>query len=721
MPIADQVSKALQDVGAQPIIARRDAATARIRGLQRELAEVRQRISLWDRVVFFSDTPDETRASELERQVSALMDERDGDERALQNALDAVAAQFPPFKLGQNIDRALTLAREKLEAGRVLLIKRVAGQDTLREALDTVGDEILARWLSGLDLLALFDQFVDGTVDGSASGLSLKDPEWGVRPVSIEELTALVAARLRSLGADQAVSRLRGQEEALEIARQRHAEAKEAVGWLDRLNIFSLSPEELDRDLAAQEFKQLQEQLESAWEKLRGTLHEGLKAYPPLALHQQVLAARSAAELLDYGVERSLDRDGDGAGVKVVTFLPVLLSILTDLRDCFHAVFPGVPLPSELGDATAPIQNEGTLVSSYLEELRQSAADHLCHSAASHTGAVGRAAWGREVARSRITFTDRLVFWRDTREEALEDTFQHWMQWHQGWASKRWDELVAEARMVGSRLGPFALRDAAVASTDWIDSIHTDGGESSFPKSCSVYNRGEALMALAGIQQVMAHFYGVDGSRDALMQAALRATPRRIDMQGDAKHGIKPLSWDDLASMLAHRLADSPFREAYRRVGERREDYEALAKQRDDVTAQISIWDRINIFSTTEEEAFREDLEASADAVEADMMRDLQLVNRLFNEALAPYPPARLSFELAGVIQAVNAITAVCRSRTVTVGSGKNKRTETRYYCALVGKSAAVKRMQHWSTNMVRAFGRLPTYHRLLEHWAAWP
>ena len=110
-------------------------------------------------------------------------------------------------------------------------------------------------------------------------------------------------------------------------------------------------------------------------------------------------------------------------------------------------------------------------------------------------------------------------------------------------------------------------------------------------------------------------------------------------------------------------------------------------------------------------------------ALEGGLRADLERLNGLFSQALDRYPPARLYVEVADVIDAVNDIRAVCRSRTRTTGSGKNRKTETRYYCSLVGKGTAIASMATWNRRMAAAFGVLPGYHELLEaiELAAWP
>ena len=55
----------LRALGTAARLEREAAVRARLRGLERELAEVRQRVPFWARLVFFRESPDERREREL--------------------------------------------------------------------------------------------------------------------------------------------------------------------------------------------------------------------------------------------------------------------------------------------------------------------------------------------------------------------------------------------------------------------------------------------------------------------------------------------------------------------------------------------------------------------------------------------------------------------------------------------------------------------------------
>ena len=73
-----------------------DALKLKIEELERERAEVRQHIPLWDRIAFFSDTPDEAREGEIALKLEAaqeLGEEGEDYRKRLTDKLKVLRAQ----------------------------------------------------------------------------------------------------------------------------------------------------------------------------------------------------------------------------------------------------------------------------------------------------------------------------------------------------------------------------------------------------------------------------------------------------------------------------------------------------------------------------------------------------------------------------------------------------------------------------------------------------
>jgi hypothetical protein len=170
-----------------------------------------------------------------------------------------------------------------------------------------------------------------------------------------------------------------------------------------------------------------------------------------------------------------------------------------------------------------------------------------------------------------------------------------------------------------------------------------------------------------------------------------------------------------VAELLAARAQSSGLAEMYAAVASQQVELEQTDQEREAVKEKISLWDTINVFKTTEDEARYKDLKTQVGGM---ARREAMLRERLwelFEAALAGYPPGLLWAELARVVDAIDEIRAVCESYTVTTGTGNNRRTETRYRCSLLGKDEAVEAMTRWSARMVAVFGEQLGYHELLE------
>ena len=180
-------------------------------------------------------------------------------------------------------------------------------------------------------------------------------------------------------------------------------------------------------------------------------------------------------------------------------------------------------------------------------------------------------------------------------------------------------------------------------------------------------------------------------------------------------HGFTPLQPAALHGLLAFMLEGTSFKEQYQEATQRLGSLRKADRERVSVEEEITLWDRINVFTTTEAEARRNELKAEIGGLSAELVTQRAEVAGKFWQALRAYPPALLCAQLDGVVEAVEDIRAVCRSYTVSTGSGKTRRTETRYRCDLVGKDEAVRAMQGWAAEMVRVFGEQLGYHELLE------
>ena len=688
----------------------------------RREGDLRRSISLWDRWMIFSDTA-------AEKQLKGGRRRRAQVERSLAYVRSQVAAAnaklgelCPPFAVAIGLSECLPLAYTGL-AVEGWLIRRVERGDDLQAALTALALQLRETYFPGLDFAALRRRLADASQCQALAGLAEVplpgSARLGHAPLSGDAPLGRVAERLLDNGFFAAHYR----EEELD-RRCRELEAKvekadDAVGWFDRINVFSKSWDEVALDQATGDLQRAQAELRKAIERQQRLLHDAMRAFPPLDFYHGVAEALGIAVLLKADTEPVVSSKGAIEKRAVIAPRALLLAAVKRLQGVFAATFPGVPGPHELAhrttsDAPGLHGHAGAAVFIELAGRSQRLAA-LRDEALVHAGMVGQIGRELEDVEGQISLIDRLVFWSDTDAEKAAASLARRGEANTAWTWQLWRAMLDEARTIGAHIGPLAARDAALTALLAIPEIHTDPGSSSFPIDCSVHKREEAMAALHALRDVFARIYGVRGSLSQLMATVAASEPAGHTVYEDPVHTWAPLEPEALHGLLAQRLADTDFKRHYQAAAASLGQLGRADEERAAVEGEISVWDRINIFKTTEAEARRDQLKQQVGGLRADLGARQAALASMFWEALRGYPPALLCAEIDAVLHAVEDIRAVCRSYTVTVGSGKNRTTQTRYRCDLIGKEEAERAMQRWASLMVQAFGEQLGYHELLE------
>lgn len=702
---------------------------AELRALQRELwalgrqgDELQAAITLWDRWMIFSDTPAEVQARDNRKRRAEV-------ERSLafvRKQLDAAQGQLgelcPPFAVALGLAECLPLAYTGV-AVEGWLLRRVAGGGDLLAALTELAGLMQRTYFPRLDFSALRARLSDATSCQALSGLAEQalpmSARLGHAPLDGDAPLGKVAEQLLDNGffaaryrEDELLARCAELVQAIDAA-------DAAISLWDRVNVFTKSTDELAFAAASAELKQAEGELRQIVERQQRLLHAAMRAYPPLDFYHGVVEAVGIVALLETAKEPVIVASGALEQRPVVAPRALLLAAVRRLQSVFAATFPGVPAPQELTtrvSAETPGLRGDPRAAAFVGLAAGSARlAGLRDEALVHAGMVGQL--GRELkdVQGRISLIDRLVFWSDTDAEKAAKILAGRSEANEAWARRLWQAMLHEARQIGAAIGPLAARDAAVVVVPAIAAIHTDSGSSSVPLNCSVYGREAAQAALGALRAVFERIYGLRGTPGELMAATVAARPVAHDVYEDPVQGYTPLGPDALVELLAARAEHSGLAQLYRGLADQQLQLERTDQEREQVKDRISIWDTINVFKTTEDEARYRDLKAQVGGM---ARREAMLRERLwelFGAALGGYPPALLWAELAQVVDAVDDIRAVCQSYTVEVGSGDNKRTETRYRCELIGKGAAQQAMTRWSARMVQLFGEQLGYHELLE------
>jgi hypothetical protein len=695
-----------------------DALKLKIEELERERSEVRQWIPLWDRVKFFSQVPDEAREGEitlkLEPSRTVLVQLR--EEVAL--TLERVGREFPPFAIGAQIERSFQLAHGQ----------NATDVGPLQAVLEALAARILEVWVPDFDAAALFDALsVPSRCQRAAErGVApATDDRLGVAPLAKGELISVVAKRLSEGDFFKEQLRLSALEERRIQLASAHEKAAKSVSLLDTVNVFSGSKAEEARDAIRRDLEETEKQLTRCYETTRQLLHRALGAYPPLAIYQRAVEVLGVLGQLDPAREPNLDASGRVTRQAVVSGRALVFAGLRRLLSTFLEVFPDVPIPltvaQELTDGSArrTLSPRALLIREFHKRLEGSWGRGVCEEALAHAAMQGALAQRLKKLRTQIGLLDRIIFFvnsaKEKEKEKEKEELERRASWHRREADRLWDELLRSARGIGGQLAPFAVRDVAIRVTREIDALSTELGSSKAPKECSVLGCDEAIASMVEIRDILRDRYMLEGTR-AEMMARVAETPD-ADGDEDERRRFEPLAHAEVLRRLARRLQGTAFSESFRSLEPHKDEFARLSFTDQDLGDQITLWDKINAFTTTPEGTKREELHADLSKLDTEIQTALTTVDALFQQALADvYPPAILYYSIGGVISALRAIRAECRPRSVSTGSGRHARKETSYTCDLAGKDTALAALRVWRANLARTYGELPGYHELLEH-----
>ncbi len=726
--LREQIDFEVQRLGLPALRGEEASLEHELWAIERRIGELRRAITVWDRWMIFSDTTEETQLRATRRRYNQVRRSLAYVHGQIAAAHASLAKTCPPFAVALRLSECLPLAYTGIDvAGR--LKKRVDGAPDLQRALAEIIEILRTTYFPKLDFAALRSRLADEAGCQQVAGLAElplpRSPEQGYAPFAGDVPVGHIAARLLSNG----YFAMRRSEDSAGQAcmklQEQLSQAERDVGWWARINIITKSPEEHVRDHVASELAQAQDDLRANVVGQYERQHDAMRAYPPLDFYHGVVEALGITSLLRPGKEAVLASDGTAMQRSVVHQRSLLLAALRRLQRVFTATFPGVPLPEELRREAAhamPSLDEYPGAAGFLQVARKAPRlAQLRDEALGHATMFGQCLREREVLRQQISVVDRLVFWSDTAAETAERELVGRCEAHENWNQQAWRTLMHEARTVGASVGPLALRDGVLAVQVAIAAIHTDPGSSSFPKNCRVYKREAAEVALRWLRDALRRIYGVAGSPTDVLNAVLAAAPEPLCVVPDPVHGVRPLTPQQLASMVAYELRDTNFQALAKRLSECLQRRHGTANELQAISREVSLWDRINVFTTTAAEAEKNRLDQSLSGLQREIS---ELTERIFNQlvhAMRSYPPGQLGLRLDVVERSVANIRAVCRSYTVTTRTGNTTTTSTRYRCELVGKPAATATAKWWAERLVHDFGEQLNYHELLEAFELMP
>lgn len=687
--------------------------------LERELAELRQRIPFWDRVVFFSDTADEARAKELDQLLTDRRQACDDMRRLVRDDLDALGEVYPPYAVAQKIRDCRALARALTAAPT--RSDGVAIPDDLTtplvDTLEAIGDLIAATWLADFDPEALrrvlWNPQARTVYPHAGAPFDDRHPTLGWAPITQADL---LAASVRAIERDPRIDGVRAEQTELEaklaLADTSLTVADERVSVWDRLNPFSSSIAELQRDAAQAELAASQRAYAERSAEFVYRLEEALGVFPPVAVQLAAHTALGAVRALDVQSELVIAADGSLREIPTAAGRPLVIAAVERLAAAFARAFPGVPVPLGPTDPPrTPVERE------LARALDRTGAGDEVDSALRHAYLRHAAMVVRNQVQARVSWIDRAIFWSDTDDEATSDRLAARIAWYDRGLADAHIAMRRQAQNAGADLLALFLRDWTIWTMLTIQRIRTDSGTTSSRRSCSVYGAEETRAALQALRDHIERRYGFRGGRRTFLRDVAELVRRRATGDEPPTEAFRVLPYEEVVRRVAYRLRDTGFDALFDAVEAASTAHTHAQSQRGEAEAAISIWDRINIFTTTAWEAQAAAYEAEMKRLDARLAGGLARLDELVEDALGAYPPARLYYRLDAVATAVDEIRAFCRSRTVSSGTGAGRTTRTEYYCVLSGVDDALEAARWWNRAFIAVFGDVPTYEQLLSSW----
>jgi hypothetical protein len=719
--------------------ATRNTCAANVARLEAERAVAAQSVSIWERLAFFYTSPDEKRVKELDEALEKARAELEEATRVCDAASKAAWQECAPLEIAHRVESLIAALLAQPVVGRGAGEKDFAGE------LEELGDRVLALWAPGVDTEVLTRTLADDRAR-AAIGLSIGAPRahavLGWEPIDERELTARAAHSLSISGFEATRAAARREAAELQEMTARLEEARAALTLGDRLLPGKSGRQEAVSVLESAVGKEEAEMLIST-ETVLHALERALGAYPPLGVH---VTARAVAGALRAGAARSeytLDpRTGELAARPAAYLRAFALAAMVELRRAAEAAFPGVPqLVSGRGgerdardleraaraESPSPYRREShaaedeppeprahTSEAAFFAELERWQLRPLVGRALSHATMVGALEGDVAEARRRVGLLERVAFWSDSESEAERDQVVARQAWHRALlealgleAQKR----ITHAASAQPQLGIHAL---LVDAHRLVQAVHTLGGSSGSPRHCPAIGRDEAVAAVDSLNEHLSRHYGPEGTRDHLVDQ-LAARLQRPDAQLPKQGRI--LRHDEMIDALASLLRGTAFPGLVERVRHTRAQHRELSHASEAAAAQVSFWDKLNVFSDTDAEKQRDQYGGQAQAALGAMQADMAAANALLDEALAWYPPAQAYYALHHTRAWVAAIRAESRRHTTTTRTGNTTTTRTYYTCELVGRDAAARSLAQWTLLAMRVFGALPSASDILERW----
>ena len=702
----------LREEGVGKARAARSAIAAELAQLERELDEVRQRIPLWDRVLFFHDTKDEALASQLSDRIEGMTRQLERANEALNTSLTRVFDKVPPVEIAHRAEQLIERVRLDVRSAR-----GSQQDDELAEALEALAMRVVELWVPEFDARALGAVLADpsqrAASAASCEGAIQQDAKLGWAPITPDELIARAAKSLESdaLVSAQAAVQKEGWDHR--AVADRLAQARQQVSMLDRINPGRSSAEQAVAELEHSLEREYGEFV-TANESLHLLLEQAVAAYPPMSIYLAALAAAGALRAAKAPSEPGIALTGELGSRPGFAPRAILLATLVQLRAAVQHAFPGLlehvanhPLVRRRHQDAGPYRQSATATDeqnvplspddALLDGLEQRGLRAVVQRGVAHAGMLGSMKRLEHQVSSSIGWTDRLAIWTESDDKYDQARLNERKAWHETmyqWMSHQCVRVVDQAAWSSPR---HALGMGVVAAHQALAAVQTREGRSRSAIHCPALGQQEALKALDYTRSCIERGFGPCGDWNHLVQA-LVAHLRQPAVPSPVRPGrpSRVLSWDEIVVAVAEAMRPMAFLPIYDHLVATRSEYGHLAADAQQARLAVGFWDKVNIFTDTPAEKRRDQLDERSRDVYATLQRDTRIVDDMLRRGLAVYPPAAVYYDLFSVITAVRAIRAVRHTGTSTTKVGNSTIHHRYYYCRLHGKAEATRALTLW-------------------------
>lgn len=710
-----------------------------VAALEQQLAAVKRLIPWWDRLAFFSDTVDEKRAAELNKQLAEARSAAEAAERRWDEALSTCRQELPPLEV---VDRAARLCLRA--ASNPWLARGGKGGDELAAALEELAERTRSVWFPDVDRRAIAELLWDDAGRAAAAaadpGPLQADPRLGWAPITHAELSTRAARALSTTGFAGARARLSKEHADWTAASQRLEQARAQVTLTDTL-IPGPSVREQNVAVLRQALSTEEQEVVHAQEEVHLAISRALSSHPMMRVHDAALACAAVLRVPAPCREGQISAGGAVIWQPTACGRAVLWTAVTELRNACEAAFPGLPdlawprsgAELSLGPLAqlSPYRQAAVVTDDEARDAEQQAprGDAFgrleTHSmpaqlqrALAHAVALGDIERQHRAAEEQVSLLDRMIFWSASDAERAARQWEQRQRWHHALLDGLTTEALyrVEAAMGGEPL--FALRRAIVTAAMALRAIRTHEGSSSSSRTCPVIGQAEALGAAHRVASCLSQRYGPGGTRRSFADAV----EQRLLLPASAVPRPDPrvaLDYPELVDLAASELRSTAFvqhRQHARQAGVLADQAQLAANQAD---ATVSLLDRVNIFSDSEAERQRNAQLHASKAQRDSAWGHHRAAEQLLDRAMRVYPPAVLYYALEQVTASIAAIRAEQRRHTSTSKVGNRTVQRTYYTCELLGKQRTCDAFRRWTQWVLQVFGPLPSAGELLERYAA--